>query len=329
MSTKKDESVRPAAKAVKKDSDCFIIAPISTPKELVELYGGDANHHDHVLRHLIMPAVEEAGLNAIPPVMEGTDVIHAKIIQNLQDAPYVVCDISTLNPNVMLELGIRTALNKPAILIRDSVTPTEKIPFDIDLINNHKYETGPSWLLVEEITKLANHIEKSIEEKDNALWKYFGLRLTAERVPEQPGTDAKMMNLLLSEFSALRREMSSLIARQSRPEGVKPAPNIYIDPSSLVASSRQDDRNWLPPVQSIKQYLKLVGEKVEKEVTKEITGVAEGMGLKVAACAVKSHNINLYLTADSPATKEHEEKLRSFVKSKGYDLVLFTQSNLS
>jgi hypothetical protein len=52
--------------------------------------------------------------------MKGTDVIHAQIIRNLEEMPHVVCDISSLNPNVMLELGIRTALNKPVIIVRDA-----------------------------------------------------------------------------------------------------------------------------------------------------------------------------------------------------------------
>ena len=90
-------------------NDCFIVAPISTGKELVELYGGDQNHFSNVLKYLLVPAVREAGLNPIEPVMEGSDVIHAQIIRNLEESPHVLCDISSLNPNVMLELGIRTA----------------------------------------------------------------------------------------------------------------------------------------------------------------------------------------------------------------------------
>src|SRR5438132_13664547 len=131
-------------------NDCFIVAPISTGKELVELYGGDQNHFSNVLKYLLVPAVREAGLNPIEPVMEGSDVIHAQIIRNLDESPHVLCDISSLNPHVMLELGIRTALNKPVYIIRDSVTPTEKVPFDVSIINNHTYQSGPSWVLVEE-----------------------------------------------------------------------------------------------------------------------------------------------------------------------------------
>ena len=44
--------------------------------------------------------------------MTGADLIHAQIVKNLQFADVVLCDVSTHNPNVFFELGIRTALNR-------------------------------------------------------------------------------------------------------------------------------------------------------------------------------------------------------------------------
>jgi len=35
----------------------------------------------------------------------------------------IVCDISGRNPNVMFELGLRLAFDKPAIIIKDEITP--------------------------------------------------------------------------------------------------------------------------------------------------------------------------------------------------------------
>jgi hypothetical protein len=76
-------------------NDCFIIAPISTPEDIRPTYRSDENHFKNVLAQLIVPAVKKAGFNPIPPIMEGSDVIHAKIIRNLEQAPLVLCDIST------------------------------------------------------------------------------------------------------------------------------------------------------------------------------------------------------------------------------------------
>jgi len=199
---------------------CFIIAPISTPKEIRSTYGGDSNHFAHVLQKLIMPAVEQAGFNPIPPIMEGSDLIHAKIIRHLEEAPLVLCDISSLNPNVMLELGIRAALNKPACIIRDDVTPDERVPFDLSIINNHTYQSDPTWTLVAEIEKLANHLKQSSADKDNALWKYFGLRLTAHPVEQKPGTDNRL-ELLISEVAALRKDVK-VIKQPTPPPAIAP-----------------------------------------------------------------------------------------------------------
>jgi len=57
--------------------------PISTPKERLDRYDGDADHFDHVLDTLFVPAIEAAGLTPIPPKAAGSEIIHAEIIKNL------------------------------------------------------------------------------------------------------------------------------------------------------------------------------------------------------------------------------------------------------
>lgn len=46
---------------------CFIIAPISTLAERVPLYLNDGAHCEHVIEHLLVPAVEMAGFEPIKP----------------------------------------------------------------------------------------------------------------------------------------------------------------------------------------------------------------------------------------------------------------------
>jgi hypothetical protein len=112
---------------------CFIIAPISTPKDRLKNYENDANHFLHVIEGLLMPAVSLADFEPVAPITKGSDLIHAEIVKNLQEASLVLCDMSGLNPNVFFELGIRTALNKPVCLIKDDKTPF--IPFDLAGVN--------------------------------------------------------------------------------------------------------------------------------------------------------------------------------------------------
>ena len=113
-------------------TDCFIIMPITTPAHLVGDYSHDANHFQHVLEHLFQPAIREAGYEPIPPSARGSDLIHAEIISRIESADLVLCDMSTLNPNVFFELGIRTALDKPVCMVKDLLTT--QVPFDTAVI---------------------------------------------------------------------------------------------------------------------------------------------------------------------------------------------------
>ena len=126
-------------------AECFIIMPISTPETCVPLYQGDEDHFEHVLECLFIPAVEKAGFKAVRPAAKAAEVIQAVIIQNLEKADLVLCDMSTLNANVFFELGIRTALGKPVCLVKDDIT--QKVPFDTSIVNYYEYLSAlPSWL---------------------------------------------------------------------------------------------------------------------------------------------------------------------------------------
>ena len=105
---------------------CFIIMPITTPEHMVPSYHNDRDHFQHVLEVLFTPAVEAAGYQMIPPNVDGSEVIQAEIVERLINSDLVLCDISGFNPNVFVELGMRTALNKPVALVRDSLV--EKLP---------------------------------------------------------------------------------------------------------------------------------------------------------------------------------------------------------
>ena len=157
--------------------NCFVIMPISTPIESAAQYGNDDEHFRHVLDYLFRPAAENAGFNMIPPNFAGSSLIPADIVAQLEQSDLVLCDISSLNPNVFLELGIRIALNKPVAMVKDGLT--DRIPFDTSTIGHYTYDESLSaWTLEDQITGLAEHIRKvDSSGAENAMWKYFGMRL--------------------------------------------------------------------------------------------------------------------------------------------------------
>src|SRR4051794_33933731 len=105
---------------------CFVVMPSSVRAPFGQSYE-DPSHFHHVYDYLFSPAIKASGLEPISPISSGSDLIHADIIRNLNEAEVVLGDLSTLNANVMFELGIRTALNKPVCLVADNLTT--QMPF--------------------------------------------------------------------------------------------------------------------------------------------------------------------------------------------------------
>ena len=184
---------------------CFVIMPITTPDHLVEQYDGDTDHFIHTLECLFIPAIEKAGYKPLKPISEGSEVIHARIIENLESADMVLCDISIINPNVFFELGIRTALNKPVAMIKDD--HTKRIPFDNALINCLTYDSSlKGWNIQKQIDSLSDHIEKSSnnQNKENALWKHLGISKS-----EKPLDFDGRLQKFSSQIEALEAELKA------------------------------------------------------------------------------------------------------------------------
>jgi hypothetical protein len=117
--------------AKKENKDCFIIMPIS------DVDGYDKGHFNRVYEDIIKPAVENTEFEATrADEVKETNFIHLDILKKLIDAPIAICDLSTRNPNVLFELGIRQAFDKPVVLIQEKGTP--KI-FDIGPLRYLEY----------------------------------------------------------------------------------------------------------------------------------------------------------------------------------------------
>jgi len=115
--------------------------PVSTPEENLEEYRGDRDHFEHVLEQLFIPAIDASELEPIPPIMTGSNIIQADIIDKLATSDLVLCDMSNLNPNVFFESGIRTAMDNPVVLTVDELT-RDRVPFDTSIINYHEYSSS-------------------------------------------------------------------------------------------------------------------------------------------------------------------------------------------
>lgn len=122
-------------------------------------------YFDEVLKHLITPAAVKANFNARTANKAGSEVIQSTIVNDLDSADLVIVDLTEHNPNVLFELGMRIAFDKPVCLIRAKGTAPI---FDIDHMLR-VYDYNPSmWpsTLETDIPALSNHIAETWKRRD-------------------------------------------------------------------------------------------------------------------------------------------------------------------
>lgn len=115
---------------------CFVIMPFGKKKDI----DGTEVDFDHVYHELIEKAVEELGVDCERcDEIIGSGSIHKKMFRGIFDANVTVVDITSLNPNVFYELGVRHALHKFVTIVirKNSNLP---IPFNINGLNIMGYE---------------------------------------------------------------------------------------------------------------------------------------------------------------------------------------------
>ena len=110
-------------------------------------------------------------------IADDVRVIHKTIIQNLYAYPIVVCDVSARNPNVLFELGMRVAFEKPVVIVKDDQT---KGIFDLAPIEYIEYPRDLRYAKIQDFKlqvaqKIKNTFDKSKKDPDStSVLKQFG-----------------------------------------------------------------------------------------------------------------------------------------------------------
>ncbi len=183
--------------------ECFVIMPISDRE------GYEKGHFKRVYDWIIKPACEAAGYKPV----RGDDVssshlIVADILKRIVEAPMAICDVSSLNANVMFELGIRQAFGKPVALVKDERTTSV---FDISGLRYTGYDSSLRADLVKaNATQLATMI-KETGEADSGMTSLMSLvDIDAATIPQsaQVSDDSK---LILQELHKLSRRVDQFV----------------------------------------------------------------------------------------------------------------------
>jgi hypothetical protein len=181
---------------------CGVVMPIST------IDGCSESHWAEVLE-IMTEAIEEAGFDAnLVSNADDVGIIHKRIIQNLYDNPIVVCDVSGKNPNVMFELGMRLAFDKPTVIIKDEKTAYS---FDTSSIEHIEYPRDLRFSqIVDFKVKLtekiaATHKRATTDPNFTTFLKHFGEFTVAKLDKKEVSGQEFIMEELRSIRSAVRR----------------------------------------------------------------------------------------------------------------------------
>lgn len=203
--------------------ECFVMMPISTPD------GYESEHFDRVYRSIIRPACIDAGYAPFrADEIASASLIQLKIVKALINAPMAVCDLSSGNPNVLFELGIRQAFNRPVVLIQEE---GNRRIFDIDSISIHSYDKSLRYDTVEFSRKaLKDVIIETAKLKPGSGNSIIDLlSMQAATVPNIGDLDTKQMfQTILSMVSNLATN-SEKLASTPDPKG----------PVMLLSKSRE------------------------------------------------------------------------------------------
>ncbi|GIQ63603.1 hypothetical protein PACILC2_21710 [Paenibacillus cisolokensis] len=136
-------------------------------------------------------------------------LIHKRIVQGIYNSDIVICDVSCKNPNVMFELGMRLAFDKPTVIIKDDKTT---FSFDTSGIEHIEYPRDLRFTKIVEfkeilLKKVIATYEDSINDPNHSPFlKSFG----QFKVAKLEETEVTPFDLIFDKLSELQSDISSL-----------------------------------------------------------------------------------------------------------------------
>lgn len=232
---------------------CGIVMPIAAM-----LPDYDAAHWSRV-KEIISEAIEQADM--VPRLVSESDevgVIHGQIVQNLYADEIVVVDVSGKNPNVMFELGLRLAFDKPTIIVQDD---SNGYSFDIGPIKHIGYRKDQRF---DDVQQFKESVQKAIratlakkqaDEKFSPFLGHFG-PLVAKKVEEHEVPQAEF---IMKKLSDIEKTMSRLMVTVNRydqnptttwlldnPDGYAPTPSELAILDEIQKQIRVQFRKGVP-----------------------------------------------------------------------------------
>jgi len=180
---------------------CFVISPIG------EANSETRRRSDQILRHVIAPATQECGYEAIrADQIAEPGLITSQVLQHVVTDPLVIADLSERNANVYYELAIRHAIRKPLVQI---INKGEVLPFDIagtrTITVDHR-DLDSVELAKKEIVSQIKSLEVSSSEIDTPISVALDLKV----LKQSDNPEQRSLADILSNIAELQRTTTSL-----------------------------------------------------------------------------------------------------------------------
>lgn len=232
---------------------CFSIMPISNHDDY------DVGHFDRVYDYIIEPACADAGFVADrADKSSATNLIHVGILDKIVSAPMAICDLSSRNPNVFFEFGIRQAFNLPVVVIKDDKTPRV---FDTSVLRTLDYDKS---LRVDEVKKARKSLCEWLLETEkacqsgkggNSILELMSLKQAAKLPDSSLDADHAQMALMSSKIEDIYKVLQEMSALRGASISVKNSQ------SSVNEVVREKFRpSWIDDLASRAKRESLVGE---------------------------------------------------------------------
>lgn len=184
---------------------CGLIMPIST-------IDGLNSEHWVEIKSIVQDAVHsiESPKFVAKLVSDADDVgvIQKRIVQGVYNSDVVVCDVSAKNSNVMFELGMRLAFDKPTVIIKDDKTDYS---FDTSIIEHIPYPRDLRFSKIVTFKKqLADKVLATYKSSSDINSSTFLKNFGEFKIAELKQTVGSSEQLMLEMLSDLQREMSQL-----------------------------------------------------------------------------------------------------------------------
>lgn len=178
---------------------CFVIMPFSDQGDYSK------GHFQKVFEQIFQPAIEEAGYEAYRVDQDKiSSPIINKIFEAIQDCPMALCDLSNRNPNVLYELGLRQAYDKPVVLVQDEKTPRI---FDVSGINTIQYSSDRLYEnVIEARKKITEALISTRDGKTNSIVKIVQVEsasMTTGTISQQDRIEV-MLKGIMNDINEIR-----------------------------------------------------------------------------------------------------------------------------